>query len=106
MADNSDGKRPDRLHGAATEPLDPGSLVGSFFHSGDDHQWQGCVVAEPAPGVYLVELFEWFTGSANFQRLVRITDMADWQFYDDIEWMKNTYEYGRVPWERKPAVPS
>jgi hypothetical protein len=103
MAD--EGRRPDRLHRAVEAELDPGSLVGSFFHADESRQWQGCVVAEPAPGVFLVELFEWITGSPDVQRLVRIGDMAGWQFYDDIEWMNNTYRYGTIPWPRPEPEP-
>lgn len=98
MADQDKSKRADRLNQADQRELNPDSLVGSYFHSDADRQWQGCVVAEPAPGIYLVELFSWLAGDSTEQYLIRIGDMAGWQFYDTIEWMKNTYEYGRTPW--------
>ena len=82
------------------------SLVGSFFHSDAERGWQGCVVAEPAPGIYLVERFEWLVGGSSDQTLVRIEDMLGWQFYDDQEWMKNSYEKGgvRQQWEEERAA--
>jgi hypothetical protein len=74
--------------------LPPGSLVGSFFHSDAEREWQGAVVAEPHPGVYLVELFEWLAGSSTSQHLVRIEDLVGWQFYDSAEWMDSAYTHG------------
>lgn len=78
--------------------LKPDSLVGSYFHTftrGEDNkkrfQYQGCVVAEPHPGVYLVETFDWIVGAASCQYLKRIEDMSEWHFYDDDKWMNNYY---------------
>lgn len=93
----------DRLS-QAVGSLVPASLVGSYFHSGAVPGWQGCIVAEPAPGVYLVELFSWLTGDSTSQHLVPIDRMvADgWQFYDIAEWMRNTYDHGLATrWERE-----
>jgi hypothetical protein len=70
------------------------SLVGSYFHSDHARGWQGCVVAEPAAGVYLVETFGWLGGDSTHQELVRIDEMFGWQFYDTADWMKNSYEHG------------
>lgn len=81
----------DRLSSLGDSLL-PGSLVGSYFH-GDD--LQGCVVAEVAPTIYLVETFEWLAGSSHSQRLVKLEQMMGWRFYDDSEWMKNAYEEKR-----------
>lgn len=86
-----------RLIIAETE-LKPDSLVGSYFHGDVDHRWQGCVVAEPSPGVYLVELFSWGSGGSTNQQLVRIEDMTGWNFYDDAKWMNTNYEIRRYPW--------
>jgi hypothetical protein len=98
----TDAKRPDRLSTVADQPFDPTSLVGSYFHSEAARGWHGCVVAEPAPGVYLVETFSWLSGSSHSQHLVRIEDMLDWQFYDDAEWMGDAYEHGvATRWERE-----
>ena len=77
-----------------TENLPPWSttsLVGSYFHSGHERGWQGVVVAEVSPGVFLVELFEWVSGTAELQTLVKLEVMLDegWTFYDNSEWMRN-----------------
>ncbi|HEY7207001.1 MAG TPA: hypothetical protein VH416_02075 [Gaiellaceae bacterium] len=93
--------RAERVDIAAERPFAADSLVGSFFHSEPEH-WQGVVVAEPFPGVYLVETFEWFAGSRYEQRLVWLDEMKGWHFYDDSEWMVNAYEHGlRHRWERE-----
>lgn len=92
--------RIDRLSIVVQAELQPGSLVGSFFHSDVGRGWQGCVVGEPFPGVYLVETFEWLAGTSHDQQLVKIEDMLGWSFYDDIQWMANAYESGvRRRWE-------
>lgn len=86
-------KKKDR---AATLPLkfDPKSLVGSFFHANAARGWQGVVVAEPQPGLYLVELFSWLTGHPNGQKLIGAATMLaeDWTFYDSAEEMNAHYE--------------
>lgn len=73
-------------------------LIGQFFHSiGKDTgkiQWQGCIIGNPEPGWYLVQLFEWAMGEPNVRRLVRIEDMEGWLFYPDGEAMTHSYEYG------------
>ncbi len=97
---HGDGR--DRLSTAAKQALGPGSLVGSFFHSDAERGWQGCVVAEPAPGVYLVETFEWLSGSSHDQQLVRFEDMYGWAFYDHAEWMGNAYDSSvQRRWQRE-----
>ena len=92
-----------RLELALSAEANPASLVGSYFHSfrgegeSRDVLWQGCIVAEPQPGLYLVELFDWLLGDSSNQQLVRVEEMFDWHFYDDSEWMRNAYE----PWGRR-----
>jgi hypothetical protein len=90
--------------------FEPSSLVGSFFHSFEPDvegqprrvQWQGVVVAEPHPGIYLVETFDWLVGASYDQRVVRVEDMLGWAFYDDAGWMGNAYEQTyRRPEERR-----
>lgn len=95
----------DRLSAVQRQPLLPDSLVGSFFHAGSDRGWQGCVVAEVASEIFLVETFGWLIGDSTDQHLVRLTDMTEWVFYDTAEWMNNAYEYGGVHerWERERA---
>lgn len=83
----------DRLSSVDDQPLTSTSLVGSYFHSRVDGKikWQGCVVGEPSPGIYLVETFSWLMGDSCDQQLVSISDMAGWSFYDSAEWMQNAY---------------
>jgi hypothetical protein len=78
--------------------LDPTSLVGSYFHRLDGAErlmWQGIVVGEPQPGIYLVQLFDW-VGERGHQRVVTILDITqgdgEWRFYDTEEWMALAYE--------------
>ena len=100
--------RIDRLHLATEQLLDTKSLVGSFFHSDAQHGWQGCVVGEPSPGIYLVELFSWIDGGSTEQRLVRLDDMSKWAFYDTAEWMGYRYKYGgkQQQWEQERQAAS
>lgn len=97
---------PRRSDGMEDAYFTPDSLVGSFFHGCATRGWQGLVVAEPHPGVYLLELFSWVMGEASHQQLIRIDVMADegWQFYDTAEWMNDSYHYGlKQQWEAERA---
>jgi len=98
--------RKGRLTVAAIErELLTASLVGSFFHSDAENGWQGCVVAEPSRGVFLVELFSWATGFTTEQRLVRLEAMSEWRFYDDVQWMSDSYEISvERRWQRERSV--
>jgi hypothetical protein len=102
-ATDSEGQDRNRLvDAAAGKPLTPDSLVGSFFHSDVGRGWQGCVVAEPGPGVYLLERFEWLVGSSDDQVLMRLEDMIGWSFYDTAEWMNSAYRNGvQRRWEHE-----
>jgi hypothetical protein len=92
----------DRLSRAAEADFRPDSLVGSFFHTEAERGWQGCVVAEPAPGIYLVETFEWIVGTSHDQRLVRVDEMLGWRFYDDAKWMSNAYDNNvKAEWDHE-----
>ncbi len=86
--DDQHNKR-DRLFDVVSNNFSSHSLVGSFFH-GDD--MQGCVVAEISSDWYLVEIFDWLTGSSHSQKIYSLSDMKHWSFYDDAEWMRNAYE--------------
>jgi len=93
-----------RLTAADDQSLRPTSLVGSYFHSDAARGWQGCVVAEPTPGLYLVELFGWMAGEPTDQRLVPLDDMTGWCFYDTAEWMTDAYTSRvRDRWNREHA---
>jgi hypothetical protein len=78
--------------------IDDFCLLGEFFHSINKDtgniEWQGIVIRRPEVGWYLIELFEWFTGTPNVRRLVRIEDMTEWLFYPNVEAMKFSYENG------------
>lgn len=71
-------------------------FVGRLFHSvvGGKIGWQGVVTDNPEPGWYLVQLFGWMDGTPNVQRLMRIEDMREWLFYDDVEMMNFSYDHG------------
>lgn len=98
-------KKLDRLNTVIKAPWRPDSLVGSFFHSTHMRGWQGCIVAEPAPGVYLVETFGWLAGESTGQHLVRLEEMGGWTFYDDAEWMNNAYRSGVAErWKRERRI--
>lgn len=102
MAEGKKSTRIPRIDGIDRSHLARDSLVGSFFLFGPDPGWQGCIVAEPSPGLLLVELFSWLDGSSTEQRLIRVADMADWSFYDDAEWMRDSYEHTyRLRWEQQ-----
>jgi hypothetical protein len=68
----------------------PASLVGSWFHrlENDRMVWQGAVVAEPQPGVYLLQVDRLDVGAQNVQRLVAMASLLndddgyDYRFYD------------------------
>jgi hypothetical protein len=83
-----------RLQAAVQTGCKTDTLVGSFFLSDAKRGWQGCVVAEVAPAVYLVEPMSWLDGGGTEQQLARLEDMDDWTFYDDAEWRNNAYENG------------
>lgn len=93
--------RTDTLIGFASD-----SLVGSYFHSFENDEtdgkpyveWQGQVVAEVEPGVYLIELMSWLGGNSTHQQLCKLEDMTGWRFYDQTEWMNGEY---RDRWEQR-----
>jgi hypothetical protein len=69
-------------------------LVGKYFHGANENnkvEWQGVVIGEPNPGWYLVQLFDWATGSPSVQRLVPIEKMNAWSFYPDRDAMTSSY---------------
>lgn len=82
-------------------------LVGKFFHTFHDDravQYQGQVVGEVAGGLYLVRLFEWFTGCSSGERLWPLANLSGAQFYDSDESMRDAYEYQhRFATERHPV---
>lgn len=77
----------------------PGSLVGSWFHrlENDRMVWQGAVVAEPQPGVYLLQVDRLGPGAEQVQRLVKLEQLVndedgyDWRFYDTENEARSAY---------------
>jgi hypothetical protein len=71
-------------------------LVGKWFHSfktikdRDQREidWQGQVLSRHPGNMYLVQLYEWISGSATDQLLVNFEDMKFWIFYNDDEQMR------------------
>jgi len=82
--------------GMATEgDWDSASLIGSWFVAVDPEAKvvsQGCVVAEPSGGTYLVEVIK--DEDIRYQRLVPIDVMVEdgWAFFDSQEWMQAAFE--------------
>lgn len=82
---------------AQVKPASSGNcLAGQFFHSIKDGkvEWQGLIIGSPEPGWYLVQLYEWISGSESCRKLVNFSDMHGWMFYDDAEAWRFSYEYG------------
>lgn len=63
------------------------ALVGKFFHTftGSELCWQGVVTAQPAPGFFLVQLFEWMCGTPSDKQLIPVAQMVGWKFYDNAD---------------------
>ena len=63
-------------------------LLGKFFlsyHPDGAVLWQGRILSQPKPGLFLVQLYEWFLGEPSDQILVPIAQMQGWSFYPDVE---------------------
>jgi len=63
-------------------------LIGKFFHTFHENgniRYQGRVTAEPVPGYFLVQLFDWLLGSPSNKELAPIAQMIGWSFYDDAD---------------------
>jgi hypothetical protein len=79
--------------------FNPATLVGSWFHrlENDLMVWQGVIVAEPQPGVYLAQIDRLDLGAENVQRLVTMAQLTadedgyDWRFYDTEAEAKSAY---------------
>jgi hypothetical protein len=75
--------------------FNPASLVGSWFHSleNDEIVEQGVVVAEPQPGVYLVQLDKLAPGAEQVQVLMTLDTMVsnENRFYDNENEARSAY---------------
>lgn len=71
-------------------------LVGKFFHSvhADKKtiQWQGQIVDELAPGVFLLQLYDFLMGEESTQVIVPVSEMAYWRIYETDQEMREAYE--------------
>jgi hypothetical protein len=76
-----------------------GNLVGKFFHSFKDAgemEWQGRVLSEPKPGIFLVQTYSFATGAEYDQRLIPVERMVNWRFYGtDAAWREVSEGYQR-----------
>lgn len=76
----------------------PDKFVGQYFHSFEYLngvpviKWQGKVLDEPSPGVFLIETYSWISGTAFDRRLVKLEQMLEWRFYGDSDWLKEAWE--------------
>lgn len=78
-----------------------GVVVGRFFHSTHVEGWQGRVISEPRPGVYMIETYDWLGGLVWDETLRPIEQMSGWSFYDSAEEMRECYEHQvAAKWER------
>lgn len=83
-------------------------LVGKFFHqiepNSDDDKfhigWQGVIIGNPEPGIYMAQLFDWLAGQESAIRLVKIEDMKLWMFYNNADEMNHSYEHGSARMHR------
>ncbi len=87
------------------------TIVGQFFHSfsfpNGVLEWQGKVIAEQAPSIFLVQLYEWFMGEPNGQFLVPLQQMVDekWKFYLTAEeWHADGVRLNKKLWKRQEAA--
>lgn len=85
----------DRAGLAEEAELSPMSLVGSYFHRVENAEivWEGLVVGEVQPGMYLCQITGGLEGAdkARVQVVVALTNMTasdvgyEWRFYDTVE---------------------
>jgi hypothetical protein len=93
----------DRDKDIAERPLDPLSLVGSYFRGRNDDgfDYEGLVVGQPfattTTSYYLVEFFG-KRGALGFQMLKTIDEMIGngWTFFDTEAWLSASVEQVRV----------
>lgn len=95
------GQSDDEGDGAVARMVNDGvSLVGQFFHTFETYpdgcrlvSNQGKGIGRVSPDLYLVQLFEWLTGSAGGRELRKVDDMLGWQFYPDAQALQFEYEH-------------
>lgn len=70
-------------------------LVEKYFHTFNDEReviYQGRIINELGDGYFLTQLYEWFFGDSSCQRIFHISEMNNWQLYENQESMKYFYE--------------
>jgi len=69
-------------------------MIGLCFHSFKDGvpEWQGKVVDFVEPNSFEVLLYSWLTGEPNGTKVVPVSEMAGWHFYETNEDMITAYE--------------
>jgi hypothetical protein len=70
------------------------ALIGKFYHTFQDGvlEQQGEILSCVAPGLYLVQTFEWLFGSPFDQRIEPVSNMVGWTLYSDHEDMQRAWE--------------
>jgi hypothetical protein len=88
MADEAPKRTPRNIVGTEAVEFDAGSLICSWFITGGQES-RGLVLAEPQPGVYLVEFLNIHTNQPLEQHLVKLPQMFEdeWVFFDTREQM-------------------
>jgi hypothetical protein len=80
-------------------------LVGKFFHTTDkcEHgrtvaKWQGRITAAPAPGLLLIENYEWLHGNPNGEQFITIDEFVAKNpvLYETSDELRFSYEHGRL----------
>lgn len=80
-------------------------LVGRYFHTTTicpegivTAEWQGHVIGAPAPGVLLIETFEWVFGEVDGQELISLNDFMARNpvLYQDSDEMDFSLRHGRL----------
>lgn len=88
-----------------TNKLETLGLVGRCFHVFDNNgyvKYQGIVRGELGNGNYLVQYFDWTTGSLDTMEIRNTSEMKPgrkegcWQFYEDSEHMYEWYKSWRT----------
>jgi DNA-directed RNA polymerase subunit RPC12/RpoP len=61
-------------------------LCGRFFLTPHESGgWQGQIVEYLGNGIFLAQLFSWFTGYATNEVTINLSETAGWKFYKTIE---------------------
>jgi len=96
------GHTPPASCGPVGEPPGDG-FVGLFFHSintGGEVEWQGRITRELPGEHYLVQLYDWMMGDPSLKRIVPLSDMTAWRFYDSADEWRHWYEHVYSPRQR------